>query len=81
MLTTRQVGEALGISYHAARRLMNHPYPLPHVLAPSSSKGGGREKKYSISAVLPRVKDAGFGDSFYIHALFDKGKYPWPPTN
>lgn len=80
MLNTRQVGEALGISYHAARRLLNRPYPLPCAFASPSANGGGREKLYEISVVLPRVKDAGFTDTFYIRSLFKKGNYSWAPT-
>ncbi len=80
MLSTSQDREALGISYHAARRLLNRLYPLPCAFASPSAKGGGREKLYAISVVLPRVKDAGFTDTFYIRSLFKKGNYPWAPT-
>lgn len=79
MLTTHQIGEALGISYHAARRLLTRPFPLPFVLANAQRQGGGRERLYSIGVVLPRVKDAGFTDTPTIHALFKKGAYPWSP--
>lgn len=79
MLTTAQIAAALDMSYWRANRLLNRPFTLPYVFAPTTGKGGGQSRLYQIGVVLPRAKQAGASRE-QITKLFELGVYPWQPA-
>ncbi len=73
MLTASQIARALGVTKGRVYRALSRPYPLPYMNSPYPVRPGGQERLYSISVLLPRLKEVFAPEPDLIKALFREG--------
>lgn len=75
MLSITQIARALHITPSRVRHILKKPFELAYVLGPRGPRGGNAERHYTISIVVPRVKDHGFDDPDNTRKLLVEGGY------